>query len=201
MTGKSSMFIACIYLTTLTHFDWLSGVRIASYSRQLKFIPCIYLTTLTHFNRTSGVRIDMPNEELGAILRKSHEIQVRISQAPKHMKLYSDIQPRRGRKPLLAPDPAGETRWNGCIDETIRANQIMGDLCEANNILLAPNGDDFSMVKDSERESNDLSCLTYNLEDKMILRLFEGAAAPAKYFCLLFLQDKKFTWSYVLFTI
>ncbi len=69
---------------------------------------------------------DKPNEELGAILRKSHEIQVRISWAPKRMKLYSDIQRRQGRKPLLAPDPAGETRWNGCIDETTRANQIMG---------------------------------------------------------------------------
>jgi hypothetical protein len=116
------------------------------------------------------------------------------------MKLYSDIQRRQGRKPLLAPDPAGETRWNGCIDEAIRENQIMGDLCEENNVLLAPNGDDFSMVKESQRESNDLSRLTYNLEDKMILRQFEGAAAPAKYLCL-FLQDKKYTWSYVLFTI
>ena len=96
------------------------------------------------------------------------------------MKLYSDIQRRQGRKPLLAPDPAGETRWNGCIDETKRANQIMGDLCEANNSLLAPTGDNFSMVKESERESNDLSRLTYTLEDKMILRQFEGAAAPAK---------------------
>ena len=76
----------------------------------------------------------------------------------------------------------------------------MGDLCETNNVLLAPNGDDFSMVKESERESNDLSCLTYNLEDKMILLQFEGAAAPAKYLCL-FLQDKKSTWRYVLFTI
>ncbi len=96
------------------------------------------------------------------------------------------------RKPLLAPDPSGENRWNGCIDETIKANQITGDLCEANNVLLAPNGDDFSMVKESEHESNDLSCLTYNLEDKMILRQFDGAAAPAKYLCL-FLQDKKYT--------
>ncbi len=76
----------------------------------------------------------------------------------------------------------------------------MGDLCEANNILLAPNGDDFSMVMESERESNDLSRITFNLEDKMILRQFEGAAALAKHLCL-FLQDKKFTWSYVLFTI
>ncbi len=116
------------------------------------------------------------------------------------MKLYSDIQWKRGCKPLLAPDPAGETCWNGCIDETIRANLIMGDLCEANNILLAPNRDDFSMVKESKRESNDLSRITFNLEDKMILRQFEGAAAPAKHLCL-FLQDKKFTWSYVLFTV
>ena len=61
------------------------------------------------------------------------------------MKLYSDIQWRRGCKPLLTPDPAGETRWNGCIDKTIRATQIMGDLCEANNSLLAPTGDDLSL--------------------------------------------------------
>ncbi len=113
---------------------------------------------------------DKPTEELGAILRKSHEIQVLISRAPKRMKLYSDNQWRQGCKPLLAPDPAGETRWNGCIDETIRANQIMGDLCEANTTLLAPNRDNFSMLKESERESNDLSRLTYNLEDKMIFR-------------------------------
>jgi len=38
MTAKSSMFIPCIYLTTLTHIDWTSGVRIASYSRRLKCI-------------------------------------------------------------------------------------------------------------------------------------------------------------------
>jgi hypothetical protein len=68
------------------------------------------------------------------------------------------------------------------------------------NVLLAPKGDDFSMVKESERESNDLSCLTYNLKDNMILRQFEEAAAPAKYLCQ-FLQDKKYTWSHVLFTI
>jgi hypothetical protein len=142
---------------------------------------------------------DKPNEELGAILSKSHETQVWISRSPKHMKLYSNIQRRQGRKPQLAPDPAGETCWNGCIDETIRANQIMGDLCETNNVLLAPNGDNFSMVKEYERESN-LSRLTYNLEGKMILWQFEGAAAPARYLCL-FLQDKKYTWSYVLFTI
>ncbi len=53
---------------------------------------------------------DTPNEELGANLRKSHEIQVRIDWSQKRMKLYSDIQRRPGRKPLLAPDTAEETR-------------------------------------------------------------------------------------------
>jgi hypothetical protein len=56
------------------------------------------------------------------------------------------------------------------------------------------------MVKESEHESNNLSCLTYTLQDKMILRQFEGAAGPAKHLSL-FLQDKKHTWSYLLFTI
>jgi hypothetical protein len=84
------------------------------------------------------------------------------------MKLYSDNQQRQGCKPLLAPDPAGETSWNGCIDETIRANQIMGDLCEANNVLVAPNGDDFSMVKESKRESNGM--VQANLGQKLVNR-------------------------------
>jgi hypothetical protein len=52
---------------------------------------------------------DKPNKELGAILKKSHEIQVRISRSPKRMKLYSDIQRKQSHKPLLVPDPAGET--------------------------------------------------------------------------------------------
>jgi hypothetical protein len=38
MMAKSSIFIPCIYLTTLTHFDWTSGVRIASYSCRFKCI-------------------------------------------------------------------------------------------------------------------------------------------------------------------
>jgi hypothetical protein len=117
------------------------------------------------------------------------------------MKLFFNVQQRQGRKQLLAPEPAGEMRWNGCIDErTIRANQIIGNLCEVHNILLAHNGEDFSMVKESERESNNLSRLTYTLQDKMFLRQFEGAAGPAKHLSL-FLQDKKHTWCYLLFTI
>jgi hypothetical protein len=71
----------------------------------------------------------------------------------------------------------------------MRANHIMGDLCEVNNILLAPNGEDFAMAKESERESNNLNRLTYTQDDKKILRQSEGAAGSAKHLSLL-LQDR-----------
>ena len=88
----------------------------------------------------------------------------------------------------------------GVIDETIRANQIMGDLCDTNDSLLSPNGDDSALVTEAERKAGDLSRHTYTQHDKMVLRQFEGASAPAKYLCL-FLQDKRNTWSYVLFSL
>ncbi len=88
----------------------------------------------------------------------------------------------------------------GFIDETIRANQIMGDLCNANDMLLSQNGDDSNLVTVAEWNAGDLSRHTYTQHDKMVLRQFEGASVPAKYLCL-FLQDKQNTWSYVLFTL
>ncbi len=88
----------------------------------------------------------------------------------------------------------------GFIDETTRANQIMGNLCDANDMLLSPNGDDSNLVTEAERNAGDLSRHVYTQRDKMVLHQFEGASAPAKYLCL-FLQDKQNTWSYVLFTL
>ena len=76
----------------------------------------------------------------------------------------------------------------------------MGDLCDANEILLSPRGYDANLVTEAERDAGDLSQHTYTQHDKMVLRQFEGASAPAKYLCL-FLQDKRNTWSYVLFTL
>jgi hypothetical protein len=76
----------------------------------------------------------------------------------------------------------------------------MGDLCDANEILLSPRGYDANLVTEAERDAGDLSRHTYTQHDKMVLRQFEGASAPAKYLCL-FLQDKRNTWSYVLFTL
>ena len=53
---------------------------------------------------------DNPNEDLGNILKKNHEIQVRIHRNPGRMKIYRDIQTQKARKPALNPDPANATR-------------------------------------------------------------------------------------------
>lgn len=58
-----------------------------------------------------------PNDELGAVLKKSHSIQVRINRAPKRMEAYRSVQESKGRNPPLHPNPCNETRWQGvyCI--------------------------------------------------------------------------------------
>jgi hypothetical protein len=56
---------------------------------------------------------DSKIDALGDILKKSHAIQVRINQSHKRMTEFHEVQHEKGRSPLLSPDPAGETRWNG----------------------------------------------------------------------------------------
>ena len=51
---------------------------------------------------------DNPNDDLGNVLRKNHDIQVRLNRNPgRH------LQSGKGRIPALNPDPANLTRW-GC---------------------------------------------------------------------------------------
>jgi len=138
------------------------------------------------------------NDELGAIIDKSHEIQVRMSRSSQRMAIYCDIQTENNRKPMLLPDPANETRWNGLIDETVRANIIMGDICAALSILLSSGGSDRDLLNASEIASNDFSRVTYTDCDKVVLRQFEGASVPAKKFSK-FTQDNREAWSYVLY--
>jgi hypothetical protein len=133
------------------------------------------------------------NKELGDILEKSHSVQVRLSRSSRRMAIYSEIQLKNKRKPMLKPDPANDTRWNGTIDETVRAKMIMGDVSETLAILLSPDGDDIGLL-----DNNKLDDLQYTGEDKMVLRQFEGAAMPAKLYSK-FTQDTKETWSYILF--
>jgi hypothetical protein len=158
-----------------------------------------------HQNERSGGKAsgtvkfaEITNDNLGDLPKKSHEIQACISRAPKRMHAYQQVQKEKEHKPLLNPDPANETRWNGCIDETIRANLIMGDICDTVDALLDPSGDDYSLLTSDKKVFGDVSCLSYTDDDKMILRQFEGAAGPAKMFSK-FLQDRRNALPYVLF--
>ncbi len=58
---------------------------------------------------------DSQNDALGEILKKSHGIQVQINRSHKRMTVFHEIQHKKGRFPLLLPDPAGETCWNGML--------------------------------------------------------------------------------------
>jgi hypothetical protein len=57
-----------------------------------------------------------------------------------------------------------------------------------------------NLVTEAEMNAGDLSRHTYTQHDKMVLHQFEGAAWPAKNLSL-FLQDKRNTWTYVLFSL
>jgi hypothetical protein len=85
------------------------------------------------------------------------------------MHAYPQVQKKKECKPLLNPDPAYETRWNGCIDETIGTNLIMGDICDTADALLDPSGDDYSLLTSDEKAFGDISRLSYTDDDKMIL--------------------------------
>ena len=74
----------------------------------------------------------------------------------------------------------------------------MGDMCETMCVLLERGGYDHDQLTTAEKSLGDKSRLTYTNIDKMILRQYEFAASPAKTFSL-FTQDKKDTWSYILF--
>jgi hypothetical protein len=138
------------------------------------------------------------NPVLGEILIKSHQIQVRISLAPARMKVLREVQSSHNRKPLLTPDPAGETRWDGFAKETAKANMIMGDTCETIQLLLAEGGYDRGLLTKEEIASGDYSHLPYSNTNKMILRMFESAVEPCTAFSK-FTQDNRDTFSYVLF--
>ena len=75
---------------------------------------------------------------------------------------------------------------------------IAGDMRDALDALLAPDGMDFGKLNAEEVSSHDHSRLSYTEHDRKVLRQFEGAAMPAKRFCK-FLQDKRNAWAYMTF--
>lgn len=151
--------------------------------------------------RSSGVvtfKTGPTNKDLGNCLNKSHEIQVRIYRSPNRMTVLNAIQTEKGRDPHMGPKLRTDTRWDSSYDETKRANQIMGDICDTLTALLDVGGDDRHLLTASEIESNDYGGLTYTQEDKKILRQYEGVSLPSRNYSK-FLQDRNNTPSYVLF--
>lgn len=141
------------------------------------------------------------NEALGDILKKSHEITVRVNRSGQRMSVLRHIQEVKGRDPLIVPLPANETRWDSLFKETRRNNQMMGDISDALKALLAEDGADYDLLSQEEKESGDISRLVYTEHDKIVMRQWESAAEPCHEFTL-FTQDnsKNAIW-YVWFEI
>jgi len=74
----------------------------------------------------------------------------------------------------------------------------MGDICDTNAILLSPDGDNYGLLTDEEKEKSDISQLAYTERDKKALRQYEGAAVAAKAFSKLS-QGRRNTSPYMLF--
>ena len=75
---------------------------------------------LSHQNERSGGYAsgalkfaENPNEELGVVLNKNHELHVRLNRHPGRMKVYRGVQTMNERVPHVGPDPAAESRWGG----------------------------------------------------------------------------------------
>ena len=56
---------------------------------------------------------DEPNEELGAVLAKNHEVQVRMHRNPGRTSVYRGVAEEKGREPVISFYTANETRWGG----------------------------------------------------------------------------------------
>ena len=75
---------------------------------------------LTHQNKCSGgyasgvlKLAENPNEELGLVINKNHELHVRLNCHPGRMKVFRGVQTMNERVPHVGPDPAAESRWRG----------------------------------------------------------------------------------------
>ncbi len=91
-----------------------------------------------------------------------------MSRLSQRMTVYCDIQTENNRKPMLIPNPANETQWNGLIDKTVRANIIMGDICAALTTLLSPGGSDC----DSLTAAKIVSMISPEFHTEIMIRQF-----------------------------
>ena len=139
------------------------------------------------------------NEELGDLLKKSHTIQTFIHRSQERMDAYEKIAESNGREPIYRPKPGIDIRWNSSIDEAMRSNLIMGDICETLRSLFEKDGFDYDLLTPEEKESRNIDRFIYTQDEKMQLRQYAAAAAPAKILSK-FLQSKgNSRFSYILF--
>jgi len=76
---------------------------------------------------------------------------------------------------------------------------IMSDLSDTLEELLSPEGADYPLLNQRERDNNDITAHSFVDRDKKVLRHYEGAAWPARVLSK-FLQDNhKACWTYTTF--
>lgn len=86
------------------------------------------------------------------------------------------------------------------MDDTVRANIIMGDVSEAVSRMLAFGGVDKDLLTDKDGKVISKDSLSYTSADKAVLRQYEGKMAPS-YEYSMFAQDKSITIYHHLFEI
>jgi len=87
------------------------------------------------------------------------------------------------------------------LNEVVRSNTIMSDLSDTLEILLSPEGMDYSMLSEVEKANNDISAHSFTDRDKKVLRQFEGVATPAKVFCMYLQNNHPSCWAYQTFEL
>ena len=83
-------------------------------SNNQDFNVCVAHQNQRSAGKASGTADFVVNEnaELGALLKKSHEIQERTHRNTQRMKEYVGVAARKDRKPILKPKPSVVTRWD-----------------------------------------------------------------------------------------
>ena len=84
-------------------------------SNSTDFVICFAHKNECSAGYASGIAkfADAPNEELGAVLAKNRDVQVRMHRNPSRMGVYHVVDEDNGRKPVYNPLPENETRWAG----------------------------------------------------------------------------------------
>ena len=100
---------------------------------------------------------DQLNREFGSVLVKNHTIQTSINRNGTRLGVYRSIQNKKSYRPQLQPRPSVETRWHAKVDESERANMVMGDLCETHKVLFAKGGSDYNLLTPEEKDSDNIS--------------------------------------------